>query len=118
MAAIELLKIYGENPEVLELLPVVKEGLNGEEYSQYEQDILKSIEVERRFQKKAIEYYEKGILTLEKQDHISSTLYLLGELHRRLGENEMAKEYYKKSMKVGEMPGPYKLYVEGLLKKL
>ncbi len=118
LAAIYLLKTFGENPEVIKLLPAVKSGLKAEDYTKYEKDIMDSINQERYFQKKAVEFYEKGLPTLTKDDEISSMNYSIAELYRRLGENEKAKKYYGESLKKGEMPEHFKIYIEGQLKTL
>lgn len=65
----------------------------------------KSIELEQAYQKKALEQYEKALAAgkLEKRVEAEVT-YLVGELHRRLGDKAKAAERYKKAAELTADP--------------
>lgn len=57
------------------------------------------IEKRKDLQRRVIEYYDKAIVNKEFDDNDKATyLYLVGDMHRRIGEFDEAIKYYDKAM--------------------
>ncbi len=64
----------------------------------------KSIELERAYQRKALEYYEKAAAAGKVEKAAAAQMhYMLGELHRRLGDRTKAAVAYRKALDDGDV---------------
>jgi len=82
-------------------------------------NMLDTIEVERRYQRKFIET-AKPVLdqNLLEGGKLAAYVYLVGELHRRLGEPAEAAPWYKKALASPDMPAEGRAMVEAQLRSL
>ncbi|MEW6277512.1 MAG: hypothetical protein AB1758_02735, partial [Candidatus Eremiobacterota bacterium] len=87
-----LLRTHGEHPELLEALPTLALG------SELEAAVRTSIELERGYQARALTEIEKLLPSLPADsENLPVLTYLAGELHRRLGRPEPARDYFRKA---------------------
>jgi uncharacterized protein (DUF2225 family) len=95
--ALYLYRRHGENVKALEWIKILEETKG--ENSVIDQGVRlarESIEEERRFQRRALEQFKKAAGLADKAQ--AEIEYMIGELHRRLGENEPASEWYQKAI--------------------
>lgn len=100
LALAMILRSHGENQPAKAIL---KRYVNMESYPETLQAgiarMLDSIETERQYQQAAVDCFETALSAGQVGDaNRPAACYLLGELHRRLGQNESARQWYDKSL--------------------
>lgn len=100
-AAIRLLRERGENGMLLSSLETLKIGFPAERWPGVEKALRESAALEQKYQRMAVEAFSKYLASPEctKEEDRFHVSYLVGELHRRLGEREQALEFYQKAEK-------------------
>ena len=119
-AAGAVYRVHGEN---LLAIPILKKLRTSEAlpapFRTVAGNMLESIDVERRYQRKFIEtakpVLDKNLLEGGK---LAAYLYLVGELHRRLGEPAEAASWYKKAIACPDIPAEGRAMAEAQLKSL
>jgi len=123
-AAIALLRMHGENPDVEEILKSLKGQMPDEKYNEFYKSVMESINREKQFQKKAIKLFEDELkkwdskkVTGKKEEEGRRRLkavitYLTGELYRRIGEPKKALQKYEAANKIKEAPDWLKKFIE------
>ena len=98
-AGIRLLRERGENGMLLSGLEALKLGFPAERWPAIEKALRESAALEQKYQRMAVEAFTKYLPTPEctKEEDRFHVTYLVGELHRRLGEGTKALEFYQKA---------------------
>jgi HEAT repeat protein len=96
----------GENPQAVSVLARLKESEGSAPALRAVcRNLLESIDIERRFQRETLGMIEKAMEKgLLKGQDLAVNQYLLGELHRRLGEPEKAVPWYRKAIESEAVP--------------
>ena len=64
-------------------------------------------DIEMSCRRLAIEYFEKGLIDMERSEERYLTLtYLVGELYRRVGERDRANEWFDKVIRIAQPSDP------------
>ena len=115
MGAILLFRDHGENAEVEKLLPILQKSMAAEKFEKFAKILKETIEIERNFQKKAIEILMSKLESGKKikyEDQKAYLYYIVAELSRRTLEYDKAKIFYKKAGELNKLPPPIDKYVK------
>ncbi len=104
LAAIHILRLNGENTEVLQILPLLRTVMPEKQFADFARLISDSIARERDFQSKAVLLFEKVAPTKQDSKDKAALTYLCGELHRRLENWDKARSYYEQCLKMAGRP--------------
>ncbi|HMK47803.1 MAG TPA: DUF2225 domain-containing protein [Methanocella sp.] len=66
-------------------------------------------EKEKFYLDKAAEYFERGIASGESSESRAMYTYIVGDIHRRLGDREKAVEWYRKAIEAVKFGGDSKI---------
>ena len=97
LSAIGVLRGYGENALAEETLKRLDKWMPKKDFQALEKQLSESIELERKYQKKALPLFEKLAADKSNEDR-AVLMYLCGELHRRLGQPKEALAWYDKAL--------------------
>ncbi len=93
-------RLHGENIDALKWIEELRKSKGDNSVvDDAVEKMAKSIELERTFQKRAAEHYAKALDAGKLEAKATAQLkYLLGEIHRRLGDGKAAVEWYDKAI--------------------
>ncbi|MHC4168209.1 MAG: DUF2225 domain-containing protein [Planctomycetota bacterium] len=104
LAAIETFRLYGENTEAENALPILNKIMPETQFSEFEKHLNESIARERHFQRKALLLFERVVQTEEDEKEKACLTYLCGELHRRLENWDKSRKYYIQCLQIEGRP--------------
>lgn len=99
VAAMRLLRKYGENEHVLTLIPLMEKFLEEDVFERFRDSLRATIELERRYQRMAVKSLLDAAEVEEDLIELPILYYMIGELKRRLGDTAAATEYLNKTLK-------------------
>jgi len=101
-----LLRRHGENAPACHLLKrLLEEPGFSEELAKAARRMYDSIEVERHWQHQAARHFNRALRTRTvAQENQAAALYLLGELHRRLGDYSRAVDFFNRTLQRPDLP--------------
>jgi uncharacterized protein (DUF2225 family) len=112
IASLSLLRAHGENPEVLDILKILKDLMPAEKYDKFETRIVESINREWDFQQKVIQAFDGVLTDIETPEETTYRLYICGELYRRMGQWDKAKKNLEAVLKIKEKPDYIEEYIK------
>jgi uncharacterized protein (DUF2225 family) len=94
------LRLHGENVDALAWIEELRKSKGEISIVDDAVELMaKSIELERSFQKRAAEQFQKAVESGKLEARaVSQIQYLLGELHRRMGDAKLASEWFDKAI--------------------
>lgn len=111
--ALYFLRTYGEHTEVLDILARYPQAFSND--PNFQEGLEKSIALERFFQQKALNFFEKSLV---QHPQNPTFLYLCAELARRLEQGDSAKKYYQKALDFASPQTPIHQYSTEQLQRL
>lgn len=103
LAALILFRAHGENTKVEHLLRVLESRMEKNKFKEFYEYVIDSINRERYFQQNAVTLIEL-IIEEKKQEEKAIFTYLCGELYRRLGNWNRARDFFNKALELKDPP--------------
>lgn len=103
LAALYLLRMHGEHDRALAVLEDLEPHLSPNRFNTLDMHIHATIKNEKKYQLKAVEEFKDALDLFNKKNKLSVT-YLIGEIHRRLGETKAATFFFEQVLADKDSP--------------